>query len=497
MSQFNINELNTIANKSAKSFSDYFAARNASERSNGEKIYMKTINPSLFLIYNNYDARISNSSGKNNLFNECRSIVIEIDSETDSVKIVSYTSDNIRRDNLDKFSLRQGDVIFKSYEGTLVNVFFASNSWHICTSRCIDIDKSYFYDKGYTFGRMFDECTGTSRDEFMNLLDRNKCYNFVILHHKNRHIVDYTEEFGEDYTELILVSMRSRETQEFIDFDHSSSEGIFQLETIRVPITYSITEYETLDNLIRNHDESPSFSGVTVYRPNPDNPLRRELIKINSPSFSSKLRLAPNHSNIWDVYTDLYFECGRDAIENFRQERNISKKYEIEYDGSSCEVILSNMYSCLIKNIAYTFLNALHHFTGVPNPEISLYHGSTDPGTQGSAATEDKKSVFEKLHTDEFKNDFDSPVFHIFKHRLSKFQYLMGKGIVLTEFQMVRTIKNDNSPKEFYFIVKAMSELIKMKKFKIVSKNDVFHLMVDAFLKFYEEDKNKNPFEVN
>jgi len=45
-------------------------------------------------------------------------------------------------------------------------------------------------------------------DDFCSKLDKNKSYYFVLIHHKNKHIIDYSSQFGKEYACACLTSIR-------------------------------------------------------------------------------------------------------------------------------------------------------------------------------------------------------------------------------------------------------------------------------------------------
>jgi len=58
-----------------------------------------------------------------------------------------------------------------------------------------------------------------SLDDFTNLLKKSYCYNFVLIHHNNKNIVDYTKEFGDEYKKLCLAFVRNREDSTEVEYE--------------------------------------------------------------------------------------------------------------------------------------------------------------------------------------------------------------------------------------------------------------------------------------
>jgi len=134
--QFIINTLlNSLSELSYESIYNHF------KENYNQLLFVKKITESLLLIHNSFDSHnIINSE----LYNECRSIVIELYNNT--YKIVSYTHDNIKYLKMNNYLSLQNDLFEESYEGTLISVFKVNNKWHMTTARCTNFDNSYFYN---------------------------------------------------------------------------------------------------------------------------------------------------------------------------------------------------------------------------------------------------------------------------------------------------------------------------------------------------------------
>lgn len=92
-------------------------------------------------------------------------------------------------------------TVTQSFEGPMILVFYYGSRWYTTSEVSLQCNnvygnstkplKDYFMDTG--------KCDTTK-------LDKSLCYYFVLLHHKLRHIVQYTT-LGCDYKELALVSI--------------------------------------------------------------------------------------------------------------------------------------------------------------------------------------------------------------------------------------------------------------------------------------------------
>lgn len=168
----------------------------------------------LMLIYTNYQE----DNEKNfTLKNECRSLILD----TKNKKIVSYTC-NTPITNFEAMDCLIENTnfpieLYRCYEGTMLSLFYHNSKWYLSTRRCLNAYESKWKDK--THGDMFDEVLGDKKNELLNRLDKDKSYYFILVHHENSNIVDYSYEFGKKYKKLVLAFTRDNETQEETIFE--------------------------------------------------------------------------------------------------------------------------------------------------------------------------------------------------------------------------------------------------------------------------------------
>jgi len=166
-------------------------------------------NDNIMLLYHKYDMPTNSDFEQ-----ECRSLVLDME----TMKVISYTCPNpILNKNAQQFLLNNSSLeldIYKCYEGTVISLFHYKNKWFISTRRCLNSKDSIWKDTNYY--DMFMDVINKENitfDEFVNKLDKNLGYYFILIHYKNKHIIDYTQEFGDDYTKLCLVFVRNNESQ--------------------------------------------------------------------------------------------------------------------------------------------------------------------------------------------------------------------------------------------------------------------------------------------
>lgn len=160
-------------------------------------------NVNMLFVYNNVNIQIND---ENKFFRN----VIYIE-EGDKYRLISYSynsidyitvNDNTEILTYDKYEISEG------IEGTQVSVFNINNKWFFATRKKLDMFESYF-GTTMSHGNMFLRALGeTTLENFEKLLDKNYNYYFVIVDYNNRNLVDYSKEFGMNYSKLFMTSIR-------------------------------------------------------------------------------------------------------------------------------------------------------------------------------------------------------------------------------------------------------------------------------------------------
>ena len=229
----------------------------------------------LLLIYTKFE---DTQYIKNNiqLKNECRSLIID----TEEKEIVSYTC-NTPICNLEamNYLLEHNESqinIFKCYEGTLMSLFFNRDKWYLSTRRCLDSKQSIWNNNSHydLFMSVLKEEGYNEFDEFTDLLDKDYCYNFILIHHNNKNIVDYRKQFGEDYKKLCLAFVRKKDDLSEVEYvemknmlPNKDSKNIFIADKVD-----SLQEYNSKINNFDNEDMmNCSDEGVIIKLKNENN----------------------------------------------------------------------------------------------------------------------------------------------------------------------------------------------------------------------------------
>lgn len=188
----------------------------------------------LFLLYHKYD-----TPAYSELEMECRSLVVN----RDTLKTVAYSCEVPRLNadginylkTVDTNKTKEPLIINNCYEGTLLSLFYHNNKWYLSSRRCLDSRDSLLYKnididsldgadkeeasklKSLSHFDMFEEILQRNNMTFENFtseLDTELSYYFVLIHHKNKNIIDYTYLFSSNYGKLLLISVRNSDLSE-------------------------------------------------------------------------------------------------------------------------------------------------------------------------------------------------------------------------------------------------------------------------------------------
>tara|TARA_B100001248_G_C27398076_1_gene467285 strand:- start:541 stop:2367 length:1827 start_codon:yes stop_codon:yes gene_type:complete len=210
---------------------------------------------------------------------ECRSLIID----TEKKEIVSYSCNtpicnleaiNYLLNNKSSPKISNNIEKFKCYEGTLLSLFKHKNRWYLSTRRNLDSKDSIWNNVSYydLFLDVIDNDNIKSLDEFVDNLDESYCYYFILIHHLNKNIVDYSSKFGNDYKKLCLAFVRKKNDLSEIDLTNIESEN----SDIDISLLNSVNKILSLKNIFLaekidqdtdNGISSESFS----FGPEPEN----------------------------------------------------------------------------------------------------------------------------------------------------------------------------------------------------------------------------------
>lgn len=291
----------------------------------------------LILLYHKFDLPI-----KSDLEKECRSVVIDIE----TLKIVSYSCCNpIYNKDAQQIILNniESDMtIYRCYEGSLLSLFNHNNKWYLSTRRCLDSKSSLWNERSH-YDMFIDVLTkdDLTFDSFVEKLNPKYGYHFVLIHNNNKHIINYTNLFGFDYTKLCLVFVRDNETQNEVD------EVITGYSNIFIPEKKTMEEFAEENKKL---DINIDSEGIIIKLLHDGNIL----LKLQTISYQFCKAMSPD-SNIYKGYMYLYqigilkeYITSEQNHKNFNKIVNPKNKTEV-YDtigiiDSTFKVLTSELF---------------------------------------------------------------------------------------------------------------------------------------------------------
>ena len=188
----------------------------------------------IVLLHNNY--KMGEIYEYKELYEQCRSIVLDFTLSFNDNVVVTYANSIPTRIDANTYMTNiysDHDKCYEAYDGTMITVYCHNGEWYFGTSSCPDANSSKFSHPNKTHGIMLDEILYkyygnqlTSEDmklhaneisiilrnKFVASLNPEMAYEFIIIHHENIHIINYTNVLGENYKELIHVNTKNRRT---------------------------------------------------------------------------------------------------------------------------------------------------------------------------------------------------------------------------------------------------------------------------------------------
>lgn len=213
------------------------------------------IEEGLMLLYHKYELPCTTD-----LQRECRSLFM--DRTTFKIKAYSCHMPLMNKEGLDYMLVHPTDkrVITNCYEGSLLSVFNHNSKWYVSTRRCLNSSDSKFNAEKTHYDMFMDAINidYSSFEEFTNSLNPDNSYYFVLIHHENKHIINYTKTFGENYTKLCLISILDSNMSTLECNLFANKKAIFYPEVLQ-----STEEFDTINKTI-NYDIKPDSEGIII-----------------------------------------------------------------------------------------------------------------------------------------------------------------------------------------------------------------------------------------
>lgn len=280
----------------------------------------------LILLYHKYDAPITNE-----LERECRSLVID----RSTLKIKSYSCETplINKEGMEYLltNATEQQITNICYEGTYLSVFYHNDKWYVSTRRCLNSQESIYNPSENTnakshydmFMDIITKAGYPSFNDFCGNLNINNSYYFVLIHHQNKHVIDYTSVFGEKYERICLTTVRDSEMREIDIYENPISFASYGSITNNSNIIFVPEKLDTIDDFATsnkniNYNLSPENEGVVVRIWN-SKMNKYHLIKLQNINYQFSLVIGTERNMFKGL---IYFYQNDRLIEYFNQNPN-------------------------------------------------------------------------------------------------------------------------------------------------------------------------------
>ncbi len=246
-------------------------------------------------------------------------------------------------------------VVQKCYEGTMLLVFNHHGNWYVSTRRCINSeDSTWVRNKSYR--EMFDEAMG---DKFsFDNLDKDLVYHFVLVHYKNKNIVNYTD-LGEEYREIYHILTTEKYTMNEINY---KIDGVNTVEE---------DHFDNLDSLLNKlntisqeneFQRKITTEGYVLRIYDGDKYKSRFIVgKLQIEIYQTLMKMKPNNNNIYQSYLELY-------------QKNKLTEFLPYFTKFNTEI--TKRIHTAMRNVAKEILDLYHCTRQKKNPQI--YSSLTD-----------------------------------------------------------------------------------------------------------------------
>ena len=314
-------------------------------------------NNNLCLLHNSY--KRNDVTEFQDLYDKCRSVVLDFSKSIGNNVVISISNSIPIRSTISNYMnsiMETGDNCYTALDGTGVTVYYHNGNWHFGSSSCPDINSSKFSNKDKTHGYMFDEILYTIYKNKVDINDPNisailrnlftsnlsplYSYDFVIIHHKNKHVIDYSEIMGEDYQYLFHINTRNRITLKEENIDN------YPLAYLNIRYPY---KFPTIDEAIQFASNNNNY-GFIVKK-------NDKIYKISNDAVLHKEEVNAYNHNKW--YNLLYV-------------------YMLQKDNYNINEFVNDFYSdnhADIPNNIYDIINA--NFNIIKNIIYNLYISTT------------------------------------------------------------------------------------------------------------------------
>ncbi len=200
---------------------------------------------------------------------------------------------------------------FVCYEGSLISVFNHNNKWYTASRRNIyfnnqEDDTNNIAGQYKMFMEILNQDGYKTIDEFTDKLDKKYSYHFVLIHHKNDNIVNYKNQFGEEYKKLCFIFARNNDTQAEVKPEDTNatfiSDNIFYPKKIDEKDTQQFISNLSNVNIINQ----PEHEGIIIK-------INNNILKLQSAAYQFHKAIG-SEKNMYRGFLSLY---QNNSLKNF------------------------------------------------------------------------------------------------------------------------------------------------------------------------------------
>ena len=327
----------------------------------------------IVLLHNTYIR--NNVDNFKELYEQCKSIVLDFSLNCNNNIVVTYANSIPERINYNNYITSlysEEDKVYEAYDGTIITVYNYKDEWYFGTSSCPDANSSKFSHPTKRHGNMFDEIlfkyfkqhitaetaaltteeiSSKLRGLFVQHLDPNMAYEFIIVHHENKHIIDYTALLGDNYMEMFHINTKHRCSLTENDIMSSVIPSLLEIG-VKYPLPFNNIQEAYA------HINSNNFSyGLIVKKIISD---KVKLYKISTDAINYREETDPCHPNIWMNILSVYMKNKTEyTIKDYIANYNPSINLPVDNNGQKIDpTYLIHTIISTIKDSLYCYYKA-------------------------------------------------------------------------------------------------------------------------------------------
>lgn len=244
----------------------------------------------LILLYNKYG-----NENKAPLELECRSVVINrtdfnIENYSCITPIYNGNAMNYLMMNQDKEK-----EIYVCYEGSLLSLFHFNGVWYFSSRRNLMKVTDTTENPHFKMFCSVIEQDGFNINTFIEKLDTNLTYHFVLIHHQNKNIINYEKSFGKDYKKLCFIFAREKGSNKEINSEDINC--LFLTDNIFLPKKVESIEHFDETNTGELTGE-PTDEGIIVK-------IHNKVLKLQNIQYQFYKAIGPE-KNLYRGFIHLY-----------------------------------------------------------------------------------------------------------------------------------------------------------------------------------------------